>query len=141
MAENEELKPCPFCGYQTIHVLQGSTFRWRYARCGGCEACAGEVRIQTSGEGTQEEWEQEARIQAIKEWNTRAEANPWRYPSRGELPDKRRRSYEVSVSFDGAANVWHSRWDGKRFDLGAVVYAWREMAEPAPPLEPEGAKE
>lgn len=68
---SEELKPCPFCGGSNISVIQGSTFRWRLAEC-DCGARAGEVRIQTMGDGTQAQWEAQAAVDAIKEWNTRA---------------------------------------------------------------------
>ena len=65
--------PCPFCGGENVAVHEGTSFRWRYAGCEECGASAGEVRIQTCGEGTHEEWESEARNRAIEEWNTRAE--------------------------------------------------------------------
>lgn len=63
--------PCPFCGGTEINVIEGSTFRWRAAQCQNCGAQSGEVRIQTSGPGTSDEWEAEARDAAIWEWNLR----------------------------------------------------------------------
>lgn len=66
------VRPCPFCGETDVDVYEGSTFRWRYAGCGMCGAQAGEIRCQTMGEGTKEEWEAAARIRAIEEWNQRA---------------------------------------------------------------------
>lgn len=135
MAEKEELKPCPFCGYALIHVLPGSTFRLRYAQCGRCEACAGEVRIQTSGDGTPDEWEQEARIQAIKEWNTRATVNPWRYVERDGNPTEQG-DYIVACAIDYYTYTQEASWSGTAWDRGRV-YAYQLKPEP-PPLEPEG---
>ena len=66
-----EVKPCPFCGHQGVTVQEGSTFRWRYAFCDGCGAQGGEVRCQTLGEGTPEEWEKTAEAAATAEWNER----------------------------------------------------------------------
>ena len=68
--------PCPFCGMDEVTVVQGSTFRWRVAECGGCGARCGEVRCQTTGTGTPAEWETEATGDAIAEWNTRATLVP-----------------------------------------------------------------
>lgn len=62
---------CPFCGHTDVQVVEGSTFRWRVAACENCGARAGEVRIQTLGEGTLEQWEIAARESALVEWNTR----------------------------------------------------------------------
>jgi Lar family restriction alleviation protein len=66
-----DIKPCPFCGNASINVYQGETFRWRYAQCDNCGAHAPEIRIQTLGEGTKEQWEAAAKIEAIEEWNRR----------------------------------------------------------------------
>lgn len=68
----DDLLPCPFCGHAEVTVHEGSTFRWRYAACDNCGAQSCEIRIQTLGDGTKEEWEEQARIDAITEWNTRA---------------------------------------------------------------------
>lgn len=72
---SDELKaalPCPFCGYESVSVIEGSTFRWRLAECSNCGARSGEVRIQTLGDGTREHWEDDAKNDAIAEWNKRA---------------------------------------------------------------------
>ena len=66
------IKPCPFCGSTDVQVFEGSTFRWRLASCQGCYAQAGEVRIQTAGTGTPDEWEVKATRLALDEWNKRA---------------------------------------------------------------------
>ena len=66
------IKPCPFCGGTEVQVIDGSTFRWRLAQCQGCYAQAPEVRIQTAGGGTRDEWEVKATRLALDEWNKRA---------------------------------------------------------------------
>ena len=71
---DKSIKPCPFCGGSSISVYMGSTFRWRYAACKSCGAQAGEVRCQTLGNGTKEQWEEQARIDAINAWNERSAA-------------------------------------------------------------------
>lgn len=65
------IKPCPFCGVTDVEVSEGTSFRWRRAVCRHCGAQAGEVRVQTLGGGTREEWEQQAERDAIEEWNKR----------------------------------------------------------------------
>ncbi len=66
------VRPCPFCGSTNIGVVEGSTFRWVFACCGSCGAQAGEVRVQTMGPGTPDEWAKQARTDAMAEWNRRA---------------------------------------------------------------------
>jgi Lar family restriction alleviation protein len=68
---NEEIKPCPFCGSKDVGVVPGTTFRWMFAFCSDCGAQAGEVRVQTLGQGNKDEWEAAARIRAVEEWNKR----------------------------------------------------------------------
>ena len=68
---SQELKPCPFCGHVGLDFAEGSTFRWVQASCGGCGATTGETRIQTLGEGSKEEWMEEAKRDAIAAWNRR----------------------------------------------------------------------
>lgn len=63
--------PCPFCGGRDVSTHEGSTFRWMYAGCDNCGAQAGEVRMQTLGDGAKEEWVRDARQRAIEEWNKR----------------------------------------------------------------------
>lgn len=63
--------PCPFCGSTQINTEEGSTFRWMVAYCEECGAQSGEVRTQTIGEGTREEWQDRGRADAIREWNKR----------------------------------------------------------------------
>lgn len=64
--------PCPFCGGTSVRTMDGSTFRWRVAYCCNCGAQAGEVRIQTLGNGTKAQWNERAEADAIEEWNKRA---------------------------------------------------------------------
>lgn len=66
-----EAKPCPFCGATEVEVVQGDTFRWRLAQCQQCGAQGPEVRIQTMGTGTLEEWERSAVQRALEDWNQR----------------------------------------------------------------------
>ena len=64
--------PCPFCGGDKVDVAEGTTFRWRQARCLECGASAGEVRIQTFGDdGNKEQWEEIAERDALMIWNQR----------------------------------------------------------------------
>ena len=69
----ESIKPCPFCGEININIVEGDTFRWRRVECRTCGVLGPEVRIQTLGAGTRDEWEQAGEVEAIKEWNTRHE--------------------------------------------------------------------
>lgn len=69
--QKDEPLPCPFCGNTNIDVCEGTTFRWRQAICRECGGRSGEVRIQTFGDGTPEQWEQEAKREAIEAWNQR----------------------------------------------------------------------
>lgn len=63
--------PCPFCGHIGVSIMEGSTFRWRYATCNECGAQAPEIRIQTLGAGSKDEWEKQAVADAMVEWNRR----------------------------------------------------------------------
>ena len=71
---NADLKPCPFCGETNVIFREGSTFRWWLAECGECGATSSEVRRQSAGDGANEEWDAAARVDALREWNTRADA-------------------------------------------------------------------
>ena len=53
-------------------MIEGDTFRWRRMACGGCGALGPDVRIQTAGNGTSEQWEAAALEEATAEWNRRA---------------------------------------------------------------------
>ena len=68
--------PCPFCGHTGLDFREGTTFRWIVAECGGCGVTCGETRIQTLGEGTKDEWMQQAQQDAIEVWNTRKGPTP-----------------------------------------------------------------
>ena len=69
-------RPCPFCGESSIMVVDGATFRWRHVECGACGAMGPEIRCQTMGEGTPDEWERKAEADAIAAWNERATDGP-----------------------------------------------------------------
>ena len=72
MSTDHTPPPCPFCGHVGLDFREGSTYRWLLPECHGCGAGCGETRIQTMGQGTREEWFEQARQDAIKTWNTRA---------------------------------------------------------------------
>lgn len=80
-APPREPLPCPFCGSNRVSANEGSTFRWVYAGCDECGAQAGEVRKQTLGTGTREEWDAAAKDVAIQEWNRRAASAPSAEPA------------------------------------------------------------
>ncbi len=67
--------PCPFCGAVGLDFCEGSTFRWLAYSCVGC-GMGDETRMQTMGEGTQEEWRKAAEADAVLDWNRRAPAAP-----------------------------------------------------------------
>ena len=66
-------KPCPFCGESSAAVREGDTFRWRYTECGHCGGRGPEVRAQTIGNGTAQQWEADAQARAIEAWNNQPE--------------------------------------------------------------------
>lgn len=77
-----------------------------------------------------------------------AHANPWRYVERDGNPETPGK-YEVSAVFGDVPDRADLYWSGEYWwwsevpttdeeDLTEFVYAWHEMPEPAPPLEPEG---
>lgn len=80
-----KLLPCPFCGGTKIDACEGSSFRWWQAYCAGCGATSGEVRRQTLGEGTNQQWDAQARVDAFAEWNRRAQQNT---DSGARIPEK-----------------------------------------------------
>lgn len=79
--------PCPFCGGTNVSTLEGSTFRWRVAMCNECGATSGEVRKQTIGGGTDDEWTKKAHVDAIVRWNERAGHVSCQQESEYEIPD------------------------------------------------------
>jgi len=66
-------KHCPFCGGTRVSIIEGETFRWRHAECAECQATSGNVRIQTTGDGTDEQWEAAAKVEAMERWDERHE--------------------------------------------------------------------
>ena len=66
-------KPYPFCGGIGIAIRDGSTFRWVVAECIECGATCGEVRVQTMGDGSPEEWMAQAERAAVEAWDKRAD--------------------------------------------------------------------
>lgn len=116
MSESE-LKPCDHCGCATIQEWVEGV--WRNIRCAEC------------GLGLR----YLAGLDIVAAWNRRVDPNPWRYPSRCELPEKAR-WYEVT--FLRSKTVGRATWTGRNWYLNGIsvgVYAWRELPEPAPELE------
>lgn len=74
MDDTQAALPCPFCGHVGLSFGEGSTFRWLAYSCHGC-GMGNETRVQTLGEGTQQQWRATAERNAVKEWNTRAAAH------------------------------------------------------------------
>jgi len=126
MAENEELKPCPFCGRNTRLVQVesaggGGRFIWIIeCRDDDCEAgFEGHAR----------------KCDAIKAWNRRTEANPWRYVKRDGNPTEQG-DYIVACAIDYYTYTRKAWWSGTAWDRSRV-YAYQLKPSP-PPLEPEG---
>ena len=124
-------------------IGEGFDSRWAKLVCNGCEASGPEVRIQTSVDGTPEEWlekakadAEKAKVDAIAEWNKRHDPNPWRYVARDGNPTEKG-EYLVAVRGGNVHGplVWRDLWEGRTWWLsGFGVYAYREMPD-APPME------
>jgi Lar family restriction alleviation protein len=63
--------PCPFCAGTSYSVGEGSTFRWWRVSCDECGTEGPEIRRQTLGEGSLEQWDAQAYADAIAAWNKR----------------------------------------------------------------------
>lgn len=66
-----DIKPCPFCGSADVTVVEGESFRWLVATCNACGARSSEIRKQTTGPGTPDDWMTIGIRLALREWNTR----------------------------------------------------------------------
>jgi Lar family restriction alleviation protein len=62
-----EFLPCPFCGSTSIHVVEGSTFKWRVAECAECGARGSEERWIY----TETDPDASVRARVVTAWNTR----------------------------------------------------------------------
>ena len=135
---SEELKPCPFCNQSLsavgYHVRKGKVVEiFEHPSFTGCAI--------DSLIFTEEQWNTrayEAELAALREENERLrqDANPWRYPSRGELPE-RDCAYEVTLGNDTVERLrWTgSDWIDRNGWVTGYVRAFRELPEPAPVLE------
>jgi hypothetical protein len=145
--------PCPFCGSNRVKIIEGSSFRWRVAQCDECGAQCGEVRIQTLGSGTKEQWEEEARGVVIKEWNSRVAEAGLRCPPREPTQDMcdAGRAELVDVPIDkvmsaGPSLLWramHDEWlneGGQDAAAGNGADAEKRGSTPVPP-SPDAASE
>ena len=63
--------PCPFCGETGLDFREGTSFRWLAYSCSEC-GIGSETRVQTMGEGTNDEWLAQAKADAVASWNKRA---------------------------------------------------------------------
>lgn len=115
MSNEREALPCPFCGSPRNTICEGSTFRWRCVACDECGARSGEVRVQTLGVGTKEEWEADARIKAIEEWNYRV--IPPAQPSAEPVAEV----VESGGTLSALAST--SKYGGNQLPLGMKLYA------------------
>lgn len=117
--------PCPFCGHVGLDYKEGSTFRWIVAKCGGCSATRGETRIQTFGEGTRDEWMQDAKEDAIREWNKRAALTE----GRKAMAEQGEPASNVPMTEDELARL-NER--GAKAWAGVNAQYLRDGSEPAP---------
>jgi len=65
-------RQCPFCGSPSINTHEGLSFHAWLAQCAECGASSGEIRRQTTGAGTNDDWDRQAALDAIAAWNMRA---------------------------------------------------------------------
>lgn len=63
--------PCPFCGSETIEIVEGTTYRWATAQCQDCGAQCGEIRRREPLQPTADARAKDE-AEAIGEWNTRS---------------------------------------------------------------------
>jgi Lar family restriction alleviation protein len=63
--------PCPFCGSESIAVVEGTSYRWVTAQCSDCGAQCGEIRRRNGYQPTAETKAQDD-AEAIAEWNIRS---------------------------------------------------------------------
>ncbi len=75
----QELLPCPFCGSDSFAFVEGSTFKWHKIECNTCGASCGEVRRKGDD-----------MVELTKEWNTRLDSKPLKFPPEGEINHERR---------------------------------------------------
>lgn len=83
---SKDIVPCPFCGGKLVDTEEGSTFRWMVACCAECGAQGPEVRVQTLGDGSPKQWNEQGCIDALAEWNKRHAHEPPAVPDEREDP-------------------------------------------------------
>lgn len=143
MAEQpSELLPCPFCGHVGLDFKEGSTFRWIVAECSGCGASRGETRIQTLGEGTKEEWMDDAKEDAIRDWNRRAAlsqpSTAWTHEINQELERQYLKGFQAGKAFAVSEQGWKCPKCG--IDRHGPLIACMQEGCPPPPIEPREEK-
>lgn len=122
--DQHKLEPCPWCGGVGVDVVETSTFRWRVAQCKHCGAQCSEIRVQTMGDGTREEWEAKAHADAIEAWNTRAHLQQRPLPVRDD--ETMRAEFMAWVESqgcdtDGAWSAWQGCWNLLHGSVSAVL--------------------
>lgn len=135
-----ELLPCPFCGHVGLDFAEGETFRWMLPSCSGCGASCGDVRVQTMGEGTKEQWWEAAKLSAIKEWNTRAQVTA--APQEGVHPNAKTWPERIWLQgfpdFDepqpySAEQDAEATWCADRINSSDVEYIRADLRAPESP--------
>lgn len=129
-----DAKPCPFCGCAASSVIEGATLRWRQVECRDCQARGPEVRCQTLGVGTPQEWRVKADDDAIAAWNERGGEMPAELRS---LIDCWRINYGLDrLSKVQAAGLWEQMGgpaDGPVMALATAI-EWLERLHGTPPV-------
>jgi hypothetical protein len=69
MEDQQQLKPCPFCGGTDISAVEGSTFRWAYLACNTCGGNRGDCRKANSALTADAP---ENMVELAEDWNRRA---------------------------------------------------------------------
>ena len=130
--ETMTLLPCPFCGETGVTVVEGSTFRWMFAACDHCGASCGEVRVQTHGDGTPEQWREQGKRDAIDEWNRRAPVIAAR-----KVPDGWQLvPIEPTVEMLNGARDWSVRKNGMGVGHDQATGCYAAMLAAAPKVTP-----
>ena len=114
-------KPCPFCGHSGITIHEGSTFRWMVAECNDCGATAGEVRVQTMGDGDRKDWINNGNRDALDAWNVRA------------TPTKEGRQMDSRAAFEAwwESDGQYVRAGGGQYEVSFAFAAWQVATERA----------
>ncbi len=120
--EPEQLKDCPFCGGELVHVSQGRTatnLPWFYVECAECGGM---------GPG----YDEDGQTQCVEAWNERA--GGWRKPE-DEMPQH---GQDVWLMRHGADEPWRVEWLSL-FGRSLVGLYWMPVEFPPLPEEESDA--